>query len=338
MNVLSPNEDQSCSQGDIPLPPWPREYLPFSGGPFALRLGTRAIAPAEWIEIDRQYSDQLKLKDSLLGQRHDEVFAALDGTDTAGREVLLLLAEHLANHFPHWFALGDRAARSDLAASGTSVDASACLTNRLTGRRYDLADASMHPLELAGRLVQEDLCLMQLRRDHYRLRAASLCFPSRWRLAEKLGATLAGVHAPVAFYDEQLAGPADRLLAALPPEKILCRFNWNLHDDPALFQPTGMDRTQLDPSITSANAGERLWLRVERQTLRRLPQSREVLFTIRTHVRALSSIARRPEVAAQLALALRALPAETYRYKSLPVFGAAALAWLDSQARPESAN
>ena len=372
MNVLSSNEDRVCDQRGAPLPPEPREYLPFSEGPFALRLGTRAVAPAEWIEIDRQYGEQLKLKEALLGESHDEVFAALDGTEAAGREVLLLLAEHLATHFPHWFALtgvsadgvarygrshsamaepeaddratDDSAAVRAAAADDRSTDDRATddagrrLTNRLTGRRYDLGDASMHPLDLAARLVQEDLCLMQWCGDHYRLRAASVAFPSRWRLAEKLGATMADVHAPVAFYDQQLAGPADRLLAALPPERILYRFNWNLHDDPALFQPTGMDRTQIDPSITSASAGERLWLRVERQTLRRLPRSLDVLFTIRTHVRPLSSIARRPEVAARLAAALRALPDETYRYKSLRVFGSAALAWLDAIARPDAGN
>jgi hypothetical protein len=49
----------------------------------------------------------------------------------------------------------------------------------------------MHPLDLAGRVVPDDLCLVQADADGVpRLVAASLCFPSRWRLGEKLGRPL----------------------------------------------------------------------------------------------------------------------------------------------------
>jgi hypothetical protein len=49
-----------------------------------------------------------------------------------------------------------------------------------------------------------------------------------------------------------------------------------------------------DP-VTVDNAGERLHLRVERQTLSRLPRSNAVLFTIRTYMNRLDTFQGRPD-------------------------------------------
>src|SRR3546814_15752544 len=62
------------------------------------------------------------------------------------------------------------------------------------------------------------------------------------------------------------------------------RLNWSVMDDPALFQPAGHGRAGHDPAITAENAGEMLWLRIERQTFLRLPASGALVFGIRTIV------------------------------------------------------
>jgi hypothetical protein len=49
--------------------------------------------------------------------------------------------------------------------------------------------------------------------------------------------------------------------------------SWSVLDDPALDQPTGHGRSALSSTVTPENAGESLWLRAERQTLRRLPST-----------------------------------------------------------------
>jgi hypothetical protein len=86
-------------------------------------------------------------------------------------------------------------------------------------------------------------------------------------------------------------------------------------------------------AITADNAGDRLYLRVERQTLRRLPQSGAILFGIRVHSYALARAITTPLAASRLAEAVRALPEATVHYKSLKVFGPALLAWLDGRSR-----
>ena len=71
-----------------------------------------------------------------------------------------------------------------------------------------------------------------------------------------------------------------------------------------------------------------MFLRVERQTLRRLPSTGAVLFGIRVHVYALERVIDRPGRAVALAEAVRALPAEVQHYKSLLPFKEPLLGWL----------
>jgi hypothetical protein len=189
------------------------------------------------------------------------------------------------------------------------------------------------PLVRAACLVQEDLCLVQNTERGPVLSAAVLCFPSRWRLLDKIGKPLSAVHGPVPLYQDRLARPVDRFMRHLKPGHIVFRQNWSLLDDPALFQPSGKWRTDGGSDITPHNAGSRVFLRVERQTLRRLPISGAVLFGIRVHVYSVERVIDRPDRAATLADAVRALPPEVQHYKSLLPFQAALLGWLDGRSR-----
>jgi hypothetical protein len=300
------------------MPTTPRssasEYAPFRAGPFRLSMGLERLDLRDWIEPDEHLAEDLREKERLLAERHHDVFAALPEAAAGSAEVLELLTAHLPARFP---ALYRRA--------GKRFD------NLITGQSWRLTDLALHPLDLAGRLVQEDLCLMQ--RDQcsgiYRLVGASVCFPTRWRLLEKLGQPVGTIHQPVPGYQEQLASTMDRFFDRLKVERPVWRLNWSLVDDPRLFQPSGHGRHERNTDITASNAGEMVWLRMERQTLRRLPRSREVLFTIRVYVHPLRTLATHPRRAAALAAAVRALPPAMQQYKSLPPLRDAVLGWLD---------
>jgi hypothetical protein len=300
----------------IPAPPPQAVHLSFEPGPFRMAMGLIALPESELIELDDRYADEMAQRRVLLAEQHAEVFAAVPASDAARRDVLDLLADYLPARFPAWFT-----------RSG------ALLHNRLTGETWDLAALPADPLAVAARLVQEDLCIVQPDAEgNILLTAGVVCFPSRWRLADKIGRPLPVVHEHVPFYAERLARPVDRFMAMVRPGRLAMRLNWSLLDDPALFQLGGKFREDHNAAITHANAGERLFVRVERQTLRRLPAGDAVLFTIRVHVYPLARIAERAEIAARLADAVRALPPETSHYKSLPRFRAALLAYLDDRA------
>jgi hypothetical protein len=285
-------------------------HLPFEVGPYRMAMDLVAVPEADWFEFDRQYLPEMAEKRRLLATVHRDVFAATPVSDAARAEALDLIVTPLTTHHPDWFG-----------RDGT------VLRNHLTAETWH--PGSLDPLELAGRLVQEDLCLIQNGADGPAFTAAVLCFPSRWRLLDKIGKPLSAVHGPVPFYADRLARPVDRFMRHLKPGHIASRLNWSLLDDPALFQPGGKWRVDSRSEITLANAGERVFLRVERQTLRRLPISGAVLFGIRVHVYPLERVIDGAERAARLAAAVRALPAEVQHYKSLLPFREAVLGWLE---------
>ncbi len=284
--------------------------LPFGPGPFRMAMGLTAGPIETLVEIDDRYPSEMAERRSLLGMRRAEVFAAEPATDAARAEVLDVLAGVLPRRYPEWFAIEGRV-----------------LHNRLTGEAWALDALPHDPLEVAGRLVCEDLCLVDTEAEAGpTLRAAVLCAPSRWRLDEKIGRPLAAVHAPVPLYAERLAGAVDRFMRSLRPGRIAERSNWSVVDDGALFQP--VRRLDLLP-VTVEEASERLFLRVERQTFMRLPASGMVLFAIRVHSTKLGQAVALPGVADDLAAAVRALPGPLADYKGFDAIGAVLLAYLE---------
>ena len=109
--------------------------------------------------------------------------------------------------------------------------------------------------------------------------------------------------------------------------------------DPALFQPGGHDRSaERLAGLTRASAGTRLVLRVERQTLTRLPESGAILFTIKTHIDPLAAIAGRADLVGGLARAVREMPRDMAAYKALDPIRGPLTGWLDDQRAHQDAR
>jgi dimethylamine monooxygenase subunit A len=272
-------------------------------------MGLRPLDPARWLEPDRHRPAELRRKDELLRTRPGEVVAHLPEAWAASVEtrdmVLAELVPELCERD------GDR------------------VTDRATGLTVDLA--ALHPVDAAGRLVQEDLCVMVRRDAGWVLGAASLCFPNRWVLAEKMGVALTAIHDPVPGYAERLATATDRLFDGMRADRPVWRANWSILDRPELFLPDPDTAREHVPAPAADAVGRLLHVRVERQTLRLLPASGGVLFTIRTYVGALEDVVgTSPALAADLAVTVRAVYPESARYRGWTTLRAPMLAWLDA--------
>lgn len=274
------------------------DYATYDKGRHQLALGIRAIPVAEWIEPDDRTVHQLAEKRRLLAERHSEVFHALPGSEAAQAECLTCLRANLAEHHPNHPGL-------------------------------ILSEAGRSPLDLAGRMVQEDLLLMERQEAGWVLIAASLCFPARWRLSDKIGRPMAGIHDPVPGFNDKLARPVDRFFDRVAPDQPYLRANWSVIDDATLFQPTGHGRGFHDASITPDNAADRLHIRVERQTFVSLPDSGVLVFGIKTIVDPITILGRRPDLAASLAATIWDMPGDMARYKSMAPFRDALLGYLE---------
>lgn len=199
----------------------------------------------------------------------------------------------------------------DLATRTTTFDArpeAVQLTDEAIAPGAELAGM----LGLSGGLPEaardqwEDICLLTRRpsEDIYRLIGAAVAFPTDWRVEDKMGLPLAAMHAPIHGYAQQLATGVDRFMAKLKPGALYGRSNWFVVDSADLCHLPG-GREQF-VGVTPENAGQHLFARCERQTLRRLPQTGAILFTIGVYVEPLNALSA--DSVHWLAEAVRAIP------------------------------
>lgn len=156
------------------------------------------------------------------------------------------------------------------------------------------ADEGLPPLFAAARRISDDLCLMEKRDGQWRLTALSLSAGSFFTAEAVIGRSLAELHAPVTGFAERLLVRVQRIFEGLRPELVLERRNWTVLNCAELHTPSAAPIRASIGEIDPADAGRALTLRVERQTLRRLPQTGAVLFTIRVWLAPLESLADDP--------------------------------------------
>jgi hypothetical protein len=170
----------------------------------------------------------------------------------------------------------------------------------------------------ASRLVSDDLCLMERRPAGWTLTAASLCSPTYFRLDHAIGRTLQGLHGPVPG-GALLASRIARVFDGLRDGLVLERFNWTIQAGPERFTPSRRPLHDRAAAAAPGEAGKLLHLRVERQTIRRLPQTGGVIFTIRIRLDPLAGLLTAPEDAVAFAAAWAAASADARTYKGWAV-------------------
>ena len=283
-------------------------HTPYDGSSKLFTIGLKPLDPDKWIEVDEHLKPYLAEKRRLYADIPERVFVEEAGTRDAQREVLDLLGPHLLAKFPDLY----RRADAGIEAIGVTGDTA--------------GDAEEAPLVAASLLVQEDLILMRRDDSGWRLAAGSLCFPSSWSLVEKFGRPLQQIHAPVPGFGPgtRSAELINRMFDGLQGQAVE-RYNWSIQADDALYHPLSnverIDRATNRPTrFPDVDVNAHAFIRVERQTLRKLPVSRDILFTIRIHLDPLKVLARHPDraaLAASFAAQLYALDQAQLDYKGL---------------------
>jgi len=245
--------------------------------PLSARLpGLQPVAEGEWLQRDDAFAGQMAYRDKLLSERRADVVAELPETHPAEHDLLAAVLAHIAND-PDYRREGGRVTRPD----GVTVPLEAD-----------------RPLVTAARLVQEDMLVLEKGASAHLLTFGVLCFPASWSLRQKLGRGMMGIHAPVERIDDKMNQRIERVLSALQPGNAVWRANVLCYNDPDLFQP------RLESEKRPFDPGKPLWVRVERQTLRRLSPSGAIVFTIHTWLTPIERLT--PEQAATLPDTVRA--------------------------------
>lgn len=278
---------------------------PYDGSSRPFTIGLKPIDSCEWIAPGSDLLEMLAEKDRLNREIPDLVFVEEPDTRQAQAELAALLADHLVAAQPEIY----RRKGDVLTVAGV--------------RRVDLVSPSRAPLLAAADLVADDLVLMRRNESGWRLAAASLCFPSSWTLSEKFGRPLQQIHNPVPGFGEgtRTADVIQRIFDNLQPGQPVIRWNWSLQSDRTLYKPLSSierDERAVARAPRFADGAASAFIRVERQTLRKLPVSGDIVFTIRINLDPMLALEAHPDgprLAGGLAAQLSGLDPAQIDYK-----------------------
>lgn len=225
-------------------------YRPWSD-PALSRLP--GVQPAtDWLIRDEAFAGQMAERDRLIVEERGRVLANPGGP--VPEELLAAVLDRL---------------RAD-----PGYEVGAADVRRPDGLTVPLGD----PLPTLARLCQEDLLIHEKRGEEHVLTGGLLLFPASWSLGQKLGRPLSSIHEPIERYDPSIAYRVQRMFDMMRPGQPLWRANWLIYRDADLFQPR-MEGETKPPAAPGTG-----YLRSERQSFLKLPESGAVIFAIHTYV------------------------------------------------------
>ncbi|WMS44192.1 DUF3445 domain-containing protein [Acuticoccus sp. MNP-M23] len=261
--------------------PRPR-HTPYAGRHRPFTIAMAPLDPANWLEIDENREAELAERAAIFAAEPD-AFMAARGTLAAQEEAADRVAAFLA--------------------TGGILPGPSTLPHT-------------PPLLAAAHSVQEDLVLMRRGPDgEWRLAAAALAYPSAWILAEKFGQPMDAIHTDVPGWAGPMATRVHRIFDALKVGAPVWRLNWSIQRGGGLRDARSKHRPAPPPPPDAPAL-----IRVERQTLTRLPVSQDLLFTIKVCLDPLAALSAHPDgphLAGALAARLRGLSADELAYKNL---------------------
>lgn len=302
----------------------PLPYRAFRYGPnYNVTMGLRSIHPHEWIELDSQFPKFHADKAARIHERGKKCISTHPDAFAGAIELLEELSNYLPARYPSLFK-----------RTPVGID------NLWSRESFNIVERPLQedPMAICARLVQDDLALMIEQPDgQYRLLAGAILLAGFWRLSDKFGMTLSNIHTSgdVPHFREKLETGMVKFFQRLKCDTFYGRNNYFLQVDDSLPWSHSIGKED-DPVVswgtTEKNrAIEHHWFRSERQSLRRLPKSGAICFTVRTYFLPVTEMAQEDYVPGRLASAIRSWDERVSNYKGREKYGNVLLEFLDKK-------
>lgn len=254
-----------------------------------------------WLEIDRLYKTRVAEREALYAKHGNKVLDYLPGSELACKELMEMCLQFYIARFPQHFSL--------------SAD-KRIFHNDILGTTTDLS--TIHPLHVLLHNVPEDFAIT-LRNEvdgEYYFRAGIICSSLGWKVSTKIGKSLKQIHRIIPDYKEKMSFSMDRYFSKMPTNAPIQRGSWGLEVGTPLFMPPGDPHEKLreaqQPDITIDQCN----LRVDWQTLRRLPLSAGIVFNFTALFTPVTEFRDEPGVPALLVKIMREGKKNLMEYKN----------------------
>lgn len=290
-----------------------RPWRPFRW-PYHQTMSIFKLDLNHWLDMDKWYIRYIEEKKRIFKEHGEDCCDWLPESEEACNELLTTVVNHLLARYPDCF----KKTREGI-------------HNLITGEKLDLrAPLKRHPLEYIGKLAKEDFYVVQQRADglHY-LVAAAVPFPGgHFSVHEILGNHLDVIHTNVPYYEEKLKPSMERWFSKMKVADPVERASWFVTWDHDLFCAKVYD-VKPGESIPDEVPLEKLVVRVERQTLRRLPKSNAIIFTNHPLYYSIDEMKNEPLVPSLLRKIILEGPEKIVKYKSFKVVESHIVPYLD---------
>ncbi|KAL6715178.1 hypothetical protein ACLMJK_007442 [Lecanora helva] len=319
----------------VPLLDWdvhksePLPYRPFRHGPYHITMGLRTMQWDDWIELDNHYLRFHADKARRIKEREEKCCHTAPEAMDGAIELLEELCDYLPRRYPTLFR-----------ATPTGIH------NLATNETFNITQRPLpeDPMTTSARLIQDDLAIMFEKPDgQYYLLAGAILLAGFWRLSDKLGMPLSEIHTSgdVPGFKSKLEKGMMNFFRRVQPQNPVLRNNYFLQVDDSLPWSTSIGSEDADETSEAIGwntaeknkAIEHHYFRSERQSLRRLPRSGGVVFTIRTYFEPVTKIVKEPGVPGRLASAVRSWGDDVAKYKGRERYGDVLLEFLDREHR-----
>ncbi|KAI1329455.1 hypothetical protein F5Y16DRAFT_98996 [Xylariaceae sp. FL0255] len=245
-----------------------RPYRPFRWG-YHQTMSLTKLEPDWWIELESTYKTRIAQRKAFYEKHGKDVLQWLPGSELACKELMEMVLQFLCARYPQYFSLYSKRRKGYI------------FTNKILNTETVIGE--QHPLLVLLDHVPEDFAITL--RDpvtgYYSFRAGIICSALGWNVDTKIGKELHEIHEVVPDYKEKMQFSMDRYFSKMPVNKPIQRGSWGVEVDEPLYMPPGDPheayRSYQDASLTI----QRINLRVDWQTLRRLPLSGAIVFNFK---------------------------------------------------------
>ena len=260
-------------------------------------------------DVDEHYVAEMRDRAQVLAE--DPLRCqTLPHMELAGWDLLELIMESKARDYPHWFSLTKDGNQWHWINKPLQIE-----------QKFTFMDASTlpyGPMEYITRQTQGDFTLQDQRDDDLWIEAGMVTTQADWSLDFDIGMSFKQWHAPVPLaHQMNIFDRALKFLLKLQHGAPVRRFNWTMTVEPLLdtspenYPKWGPSKTTMTPETI----GHRQHLRVELQTLHRLPRSNAIVFPIRCYLIRFEELVTVPKWARRLHRVVRDIPDELATYK-----------------------
>ncbi|KAL6453421.1 hypothetical protein SBY92_004989 [Candida maltosa Xu316] len=292
-----------------------RPWRPFRW-PYHQTMSIFKLDINHWLDMDKYYIHYIEEKERIRHKYGKQNYDWLPEGYDACFELMEMVTDHMVKRYPLLFTV---LKNGEYKNDGDGKIIRNEITKEVLDMTLPLKD---HPLIYVSKLAKEDFYIVLKNPTdglHY-LVAAAVPFPGgSFDISQKIGTHIDTIHADVPYYKTNLKKSMERWFGRMKPNEPVERASWYITWDAKLkvsnvyqvpeFKPNlEEDLKKFDPKNFN--------VRVERQTLRRLPKTQAIIFTNHPVFYSLDEMKDEPMVPSLIKKILYEGPEDILKYKN----------------------